>query len=164
MLLHNMKNIRHQNQDPKKTKRMHFYYVVTQGKEAPRIPSEQSFYQAICEDPNRSRRLLKRTAQDFKDPPMSTKQARREKTLMTVSPPSTLETPQSSPEAVPTNHDLPSDHEVSLQSPSDPKTSLHSGMPSTVQSSPLDQDETFQSAFDMLVVAWKYVSNYKVSH
>ena len=50
MLLYNVKNIGHQKQDSKKTKRMQFYYAVSLGKEAPNIPSEQSFYQAICDD------------------------------------------------------------------------------------------------------------------
>jgi hypothetical protein len=49
-LLHNMKTICHQMKDPKKRKRMRFYYGVSLGQLAPTIPSVQKFYQDLWND------------------------------------------------------------------------------------------------------------------
>ena len=65
-LLHNVKSIRHQKVDPTKVKKMRFYYVLSLGKEAPTIPSAQSFYQDLWNGHQMSKRSLKRTAQDSK--------------------------------------------------------------------------------------------------
>jgi hypothetical protein len=47
LLLHNVKAIHHQMKDPKKIKKMRFYYVVSLGQLAPTIPSVQKFYQDL---------------------------------------------------------------------------------------------------------------------
>ncbi len=64
LLLHNVKAIRHQKKDPKKVKKMRFYYVVSLGQLAPTIPSVQQFYQDLWNDHKMSKRSLKRTSQD----------------------------------------------------------------------------------------------------
>ena len=43
-------------------KHIRFYYIMSAGKPAPTVPSEQSFYQSLWEDEDRSNRSLKRTA------------------------------------------------------------------------------------------------------
>jgi hypothetical protein len=44
LLLHNVKAIHHQKQDPKKVKKMRSYYVVLVGQLAPIIPGIHRFY------------------------------------------------------------------------------------------------------------------------
>jgi hypothetical protein len=62
--LHNVKAIRCQKKDPKKVKKMCFYYIVSLGQLAPTISSIQQFYQDLWNDRKMSKRSLKRTAQD----------------------------------------------------------------------------------------------------
>jgi hypothetical protein len=140
-LLHIKKSIRWQKKDPSQKKDIHFYYALSSDKLAPEIPRAQRFYQDLW-DNQESKRSLKRSAQDSqggRDPPPSTKQARR------AEPPTPISLDSSSPSTA-----------QSQSSPSDPPTptSLDSSSPSTVQPSPSDP-QSFACAFGMLQVAWK---------
>jgi hypothetical protein len=64
LLLHNVKAIHDQMKDPKKIKKMRFYYVISLGQLAPTIPSVQKFYQDLWNDRKMSKRSLKQSAQD----------------------------------------------------------------------------------------------------
>jgi hypothetical protein len=52
-----------------------FYYVLSASAPVPTVPSDQAFYQALWDDPDRSNRSLKRTAPLVKNP-----QAKKSKT------------------------------------------------------------------------------------
>jgi hypothetical protein len=65
MLLHNVKKNRCQKQNPKKKKKIHC--VLSLGKQRPTNPSAQSFYQDLWDNRKKSKRSLKRTAQDSKE-------------------------------------------------------------------------------------------------
>ena len=125
--LHSAKCIKQQN---KKVSRTRFYYVVSSlDKPVPAIHSDQAFYQDLWDNRRTSKHCLKRTvkpnSKSDESPQPSKKQACRVEP--TVKPNWKInENPQ------------PSKKQAHGAEP----TSLDSGMLSTVQSSPLDQDET----------------------
>jgi hypothetical protein len=55
-----------------------FYHVLSAGKLAPTVPSDQGFYQSLWDDPSRSKSSLKRSA------PQATLQAKKSKTSSSV--------------------------------------------------------------------------------
>jgi hypothetical protein len=57
-VFHNKKKIRISKVTKKQIR---FYYVLSAGKPAPTVPSDQGFYQSLWDDPDRSNRSLKRT-------------------------------------------------------------------------------------------------------
>jgi hypothetical protein len=172
LLLHNVKAIHHQMKDPKKIKKMRFYYVVSLGQLAPTIPSVQKFYQDLWNDRKMSKRSLKQSAQDDcskQEQPSNKKQARQQ-LPKPVSPTSTLDSPLTSLDSPSTSAlgslpaSLDSPLPSLLDSPStslaadSPSTSLDS-LPSTSFDSLSDPPETFKCALDMLACAWKENTN-----
>jgi hypothetical protein len=121
-ILHNKKNIRITKNEAPAKKSISFYYVLSVGKPAPTIPSDQGFYQSLWDDPDRSnRRLKRRTAPRAKPSSSSSIPPTKRAKATTFRPISPELGPRESPQE--------------SESSSDP--------------------ETFQCAFDMLVVAWK---------
>jgi hypothetical protein len=61
VILYNRKYIQTSKTETRK-KDIRFYYALSEGKDAPTVPSDQSVYQALWDNPERSNRSLKRKA------------------------------------------------------------------------------------------------------
>jgi hypothetical protein len=59
---YNKKNIQIKKTEETATKKIRFYYVLSAGKPAPTVPSDQGFYQSLWDGLERSNRSLKQTA------------------------------------------------------------------------------------------------------
>jgi hypothetical protein len=62
ILFFNKKSIRIKKTEGTATKHIRFYYVLSAGKPAPTVPSDQGFYQSLWDGLERSTRSLKQTA------------------------------------------------------------------------------------------------------
>jgi hypothetical protein len=63
ILFYNKKNIRMKTaEEGTATTKIRFYYVLSACKPAPTVPSDQGFYQLLCDGLERSNRSLKPTA------------------------------------------------------------------------------------------------------
>ncbi len=61
-IFYNKKNIQTRKTKAIASKPIRFYYVLSAGKPAPSVPSDQSFYQSLWSHPDRRNRLIKRKA------------------------------------------------------------------------------------------------------
>jgi hypothetical protein len=62
ILFYNKKNIQIKKTEGTAKKTIRFYYVLSSGKPAPTVPSDQGFYQSLWDGLERSKRSLKQTA------------------------------------------------------------------------------------------------------